>query len=811
MACSLCWGMLLHAGHTDVTSFKYMGPYPVQKPLEMDSVNVNSEKWMAEFLLKTPLSLSGVENAAEVPVESIPESVGNDYALHLAGFTLENLRYGKVKLLVDGVKSYQVYVDGKLKEDMDLALEPGTHTVVIKYLSVPGSPERLKVGMESGQDDVFTIRKDGGRLYTLSDVLNGTRFSGVELSADGKYLISVYTTTFTGGKTVSFSRVTELATGKVLAQRTERLHWMPRSCKYYYTREGVEGNELVVTSPSDGREEVWVKDLPDGRFEFAPTEDYLLYTLVQEGPKEKKEIYEIVEPDDRQPGWRDRTYLARYDLKSGMMQQLTFGYRNVSATDIAADGKSLLMMVTTQRMGARPTTLYSLFKLDLHSLQAELLVDEDGFIADARFSPDARKVLIMGSPEALGGIGKNVREGQTPSMFDYQLFVMDLENKDVTPLTRDFNPNVQRAVWSKSDGYIYFTAENRDYYSLYRLDPKAGSITRIDVPEDLVMAYSVADQSPYMAFYGVSASNSHRMYMVNLKNSKVTMQEDLSKDILNGIELGKCEAWNFVNSRGDTIYGRYYLPPHFDPDKKYPMIVNYYGGCSPTSRTFESRYPHHAYAALGYVVYVVEPSGATGFGQEFSARHVNTFGDYVADDIIEGTRKFVTEHPFVNEKKIGCIGASYGGFMTQYLQTKTDLFAAAISHAGISDHTSYWGEGYWGYSYSEVSAANSYPWKNKELFVDHSPLYNADKVHTPILFLHGAVDHNVPVGESIQMYTALKLLGRETAFVVVEGQDHHIVDYDKRVQWQNTIFAWFAKWLQDDPLWWETLYKKKAL
>ena len=241
------------------------------------------------------------------------------------------------------------------------------------------------------------------------------------------------------------------------------------------------------------------------------------------------------------------------------------------------------------------------------------------------------------------------------------------------------------------------------------------------------------------------------------------------------------------------------------------MIVNYYGGCSPTSRDFESRYPHHAYAALGYVVYVIEPSGATGFGQEFSARHVNTFGDPIADDIIEGTKRFCEEHPFVNAKKIGCIGASYGGFMTQYLQTKTDIFAAAVSHAGISDHTSYWGEGYWGYSYSEVSGANSYPWANKELFVDHSPLYNADKVHTPLLFVHGTADTNVPVGESIQMYTALKLLGRETAMVLVDGQDHHIIDYDKRFAWQHTIFAWFAKWLQDDPLWWNTLYKPKTL
>ena len=521
--------------------------------------------------------------------------------------------------------------------------------------------------------------------------------------------------------------------------------------------------------------------------------------------------YEYVDPDDRQPGWRDRIYLAKYDLASGLMQPLTYGYRQVFATDISADGNKVLMMVTKRRLEARPTTLYSLYILDVNTLESDLLVEDDGFISNALFSPDARQVLIAGSPESLGGIGKNVKEGQTPSMIDTQLYLMEVADKSVKPLTLNFHPNVMQTVWNKADGKVYFTAENRDYYSLYQMEPASGVIRQVEVPEDMVLNMAVSSQKPVLAFYGESVSNSHRLYSVDLKSRKPVLVEDLSKDILKDIRLGSCEAWNFVNSRGDTIYGRYYLPPHFDATRKYPMIVNYYGGCSPTSRNFESRYPHHAYAALGYVVYVIEPSGATGFGQEFSARHVNTFGDGVADDIIEGTRKFVDEHAFVDDRKIGCIGASYGGFMTQYLQTKTDIFAAAISHAGISDHTSYWGEGYWGYSYSEVSGANSYPWKNKELFVDHSPLFNAEKIHTPLLFLHGSADMNVPVGESIQMYTALKLLGRETALVVVDGQDHHIVDYGKRFQWQNTIFAWFAKWLQDDPSWWNALYRPKSL
>ena len=813
LACALCGGLLANAEHIDVTSLRYAGPYVLQRPFMVDSTDVDAEEWVAKDWLDTPLSLSQVfQTGGDSDGISLSSDEGNDsYALHLLGFVLENTHYGEAELKVKGTDAFLLYVDGVQTKDMKLKLEPATHQIVVKYLSAPGGQVRPTVSLETSQDGIFSLRQDEGRMFTLSDVLHGTRFTGVELSADGQYLMTAYQTGLKDGKSRTYTRITHLKSGKTVAERSESLHWMPRSCKYYYTRQGVSGRQLVTVDPVTGMESVWIDNLPDGEFRIAPTEDFLLFTLVQEGPKERKDIYEVIDPDDRQPGWRNRTYLARYDLKTGLMQRLTFGYRNVWSTDIASDGRSLLMMVSTHRMGKRPTTLSSLYRLDLETLKAEELVKEDGFISNAVFSPDAGKVLITGSPEALGGIGKNVKEGQIPSMIDNQLFLMDLSDKKISPLTKYFNPNVQRAVWSKADGKVYFTAENRDCYSLYCLDTEKGDIRQLDVPEEMVFAFSAASDIPLMAFYGESASNSHRLYTVDLKKQRVDLKEDLSKDILSGIELGICEAWDFVSSKGDTICGRFYLPPHFDPSRKYPMIVNYYGGCSPTSRDFESRYPHHAYAALGYVVYVIQPSGATGFGQEFSARHVNTFGDCVAEDIIEGTRKFIEEHPYVNAKKIGCIGASYGGFMTQYLQTKTDLFAAAISHAGISDHTSYWGEGYWGYSYSEVSAAHSYPWKNKELFVDHSPLFNAEKVHTPLLFLHGAVDTNVPVGESIQMFTALKLLGRETAMVLVEGQDHHILDYGKRIRWQNTIFAWFAKWLQDDPTWWNVLYKPKTL
>lgn len=482
--------------------------------------------------------------------------------------------------------------------------------------------------------------------------------------------------------------------------------------------------------------------------------------------------------------------------------------------DISADSRYLLIGKEEERLTKRPTTLTSFYRLDLGSMNAssattpkvETLIEKGEFLNSAQFSPDGKSILVTGSPEAFNGIGKNVEEGQTPSMIDTQLYLMTLSDKKVRPLTRDFNPNVQSVDWSKADGNIYFTAEDKDCVHLFQLNPKSGKFTLLKTPEEYIKSFSLASSAAEMAFSGQSASNADRLYKMNTKALKSQLVDDLSARELKDVELGECKAWNFVNSRGDTLCCRYYLPPHFDAAKKYPMIVNYYGGCSPTSRMFQSRYPHHVYAAMGYVVLVVNPSGATGFGQKFSARHVDTAGEGVAEDIISSTQAFCDEHAFVNRKKIGCIGASYGGFMTQYLQTKTDLFAAAISHAGISDHTSYWGEGYWGYSYSEVSMANEYPWTNKHLFVDQSPLYNADKIHTPLLFVHGTADNNVPVGESIQLYTALKLLGRPTAMVLVDGQDHHIIDYEKRLKWQNTIFAWFAKWLQDDASWWTEMY-----
>ena len=831
LAAALMASISASAETIEVKTLKYAGPHAVAQPWMADSVNIKGEVFDLKQLLDSPLSFTLLNKGKEVTAAQL--LADKQDALHLASFCVSNTQRTKATIAVEGLEQYRLFVDGEQVavngDKAETILTPSQHTVVIKYLTrknASSDKKSIKLTVTAANGAPLSVGDAAAkRAYNIYDVICAPNYPGVSISPNGKFIVVRKTWVDRKGNNHSISELRNSQTNRVMATFEENVKWMPSSNKLYFTQKASDSSiageekqdgtlQLITINPLTMEREVLDANIPEGWFQFTPDEKTLIYTLTTEGRKKDPQVYDVKEPEDRQLGWRERSNLAKYDLASGILQPLTFGYHNIYLMDISADSRYLLIGKEEERLTKRPTTLTSFYRLDLGSMNAssattpkvETLIEKGEFLNSAQFSPDGKSILVSASPEAFNGIGKNVEEGQTPSMIDTQLYLMTLSDKKVRPLTRDFNPNVQSVDWSKADGNIYFTAEDKDCVHLFQLNPKSGKFTLLKTPEEYIKSFSLASSAAEMDFSGQSASKADRLYKMNTKALKSQLVDDLSARELKDVELGECKAWNFVNSRGDTLCCRYYLPPHFDAAKKYPMIVNYYGGCSPTSRMFQSRYPHHVYAAMGYVVLVVNPSGATGFGQKFSARHVDTAGEGVAEDIISSTQAFCDEHAFVNRKKIGCIGASYGGFMTQYLQTKTDLFAAAISHAGISDHTSYWGEGYWGYSYSEVSMANEYPWTNKHLFVDQSPLYNADKIHTPLLFVHGTADNNVPVGESIQLYTALKLLGRPTAMVLVDGQDHHIIDYEKRLKWQNTIFAWFAKWLQDDASWWTEMY-----
>ena len=806
--CILCVACMGHVAYsqtkTEIKQFNLSGPYAVSAPIAFDTVNVSGKTFDTNSLLDAIALTSPATstfNGQVLPSLEGSQSVG------LLTFYVNNSDYLKGSIAVKGPKHSKLYIDGK-EASSELALAPEHHTFAIKFMTEPKDTDSISVTIDASRTIEYTL--DTRHPYMFHDLTDGKRVRGLSLSADGTYAAVSYQTVDRDGRSRWSYELREAKSGRLLSPLTHWVTWMPKSTAYIVEEHEDGRRTLYQVNPATGERTVFARSVPEGSYTIAPTEDYLIIHSREEGPKKDKDVYEVVEMDDRQPGWRERSYISKFDIATGICRRITYGAKGEYLEDISRDGRKLLVGSSYSRLAKRPTEVMDVFIVDAQTLEVDTLFTCVGFLGGGTFSPDASQIIFQGTPEAFDRIGCQLPAEVTPSMTETELFLYDIASRQVKPLTKDFDPSVESIDWSWADGQVYFTAEDRDYVNLFVLNPKTGKISKLPANGDNIYRMDMAAQAPQIAYLTYKTLEPASAYVLDVKTKKQQQFFD-GRQALGDAEVGTCEDWNFTNSRGDTVYGRLYLPKDFDASKKYPMLVYYYGGCSPTSRYFESPYAPQYWNSLGYVAYILQPSGATGFGQEWASRHVNTAGRGPAEDIIEGTKKICEAHPFIDATKIGCMGASYGGFMSQYLQTQTDIFAAAVSHAGIANHTSYWGEGYWGYNYSEVSMANSYPWSHRELYVDQSPLFNADKIHTPLLLLHGNADTNVPLVESLQMFTALKLLGREVALVEVEGENHHILDYGKREKWLATQMAWFQKWLKGDATWWDALYPKKNL
>lgn len=812
-------------------------PVRIYMPVMNDSINTAGEKYTAKDLLGNYVTtdlekLNGSEVKADTAGIISLTRISGENNIYMLGTTARSDRFLKATLNITSPARYEVIVNGQSKLTKDTAedslqcaplktvalrMEPETnYDIRIKLLSASDDKAEPQIKCELKKDEGF----DNASLVTAPDMkkrflLENTTYTNkvirVSLSPDGKYLATLIQNKYSKDNSNLQSKLTETATGKVIAEGLNtKAAWMPKSNKLYYTVKGENGFDVRTIDPKTLTEETILTNVPEENFGWSPNEDYLMFYLTDNGVNEAGPLKRILTPDDRIPGDRNRTFLAKYDIKTGVTQRLTYGNRSTYINSISPDGSKILYSTSTPNTTGRPLTLTSIYEVDVNTLAVDTILYNEPFVNDANYSPDGTQLLLTGSPSAFNGIGLNCGDHKIANDFDTQAFIMNRSDKSITPITKDFNPTVYFLQWNKKDGCIYFNTDDENCKHIYKYDPKKKQFEMLPLEKDVIQMFDIAENNPSIAAYtGMDDSSAGAAYLFDMKKKKSVMTDNPMQEIIEGIEWGETREWNFTASDGTTIKGQICLPPSFDANKKYPLIVYYYGGTTPTPKGITSPYCAQIFASRDYVVYIVQPSGATGFGQEFSARHVNAWGKRTADDIIEGTKQFCKEHPFVDASKIGCIGASYGGFMTQYLQTRTDIFAAAVSHAGISNVTSYWGEGYWGYSYNSIAAADSFPWSDPELFTKQGSLFNADKINTPLLLLHGTADTNVPIGESIQLFNALKILGKPVELITVEGEDHFVMDFDKRQLWQNTIMAWFAKWLQDSPQWWDDLYPEK--
>lgn len=370
------------AQHIDVKQVKQVGPVKIGSPMIIDSVDATQTKYSATQALNTTIPLSMAREGQVVELASAPKKADSlKQELYLAQFAFTAMRYAKVEVKVSGPNQHKVFVQGKETKGAQ-SYQPGRYEVVVKYLADTAT---LKLELQSKDSDYIIVEaldaaSSAKRPFSMADNMEMINYYQAQISPSGKYAL-VGTNHFdANGKKEYKLRLLEVATGRVLSNSISG-EWMPRTDKLIRTRKVDGRNELVAVDPATMQESVICKEMPEMGFSMSPTEDFLILSPSQEGPKKETGVYEILNPEDRQPGWRNRSGLAFMDLKSGVVQPLTYTHKNVWLCDIAPDGKEIIFATSEDRYTQRPTTLNTIYRLNLETMESEVLVEKDGFIS----------------------------------------------------------------------------------------------------------------------------------------------------------------------------------------------------------------------------------------------------------------------------------------------------------------------------------------------------------------------------------------------------------------------------------------------
>ncbi|WP_394130699.1 alpha/beta hydrolase family protein [Shewanella maritima] len=806
---ALAWSSFSHGAEIDKANIQRLGPVAINtsQPLSAgdhaDSVRLNLVQSLTQT--NSGITLFG----QDFDWDSATKKVDGDTGWLAYKLQLSTERYTQGTLTITGLEQPQVYVNGQLVKaanKVELDLRTGDYQIMVL---ADGRAEDGEVSLDwqgKSEVDAPSFAATGKKRVSYEQLFDSKIISSLSLSPNGKYLLQT-TTEYLPGNDGKPTKVTELVDA---SSKSVQYRWqanLPASAAW-----SNDGKQLSYIA--DGKLELLkikdrnIKVLAEGVDSVSGLTwygDNLLFSWQKPFKADDKATNKRFKAlEDRWSYWRNNSQIYLLDVASGFMRQLTHGQLSSNLVDSDVERGKLLLTRYPVDYKQPAHTLTQLFELDVTSLE-ETQIGQFRTLNDAIYTEDG--MYMMAGPDFMDGLGVQDKS-VVVNNYDGQLYWRN-DKGEVKALSKTFDPAIGSAQKLSNDDLVLRVTEG-DRAQLYLFDISRGNFKKINTGLDMVNRFSVAanQSKSVIAYAGNSATVPQKAYVMKSGKKKVLFDSQASSYA--NTRLGNIQDFDVTNKDGVNIDGRVYLPVDFDANKKYPALVYYYGGTSPVSRNFTGRWPFNLWAAQGYVVYVLQPTGATGYGQKFSGRHVNAWGEYTADDIIESTQKFLDAHSFVDPKRVGNMGASYGGFMTMYLATKTDIFAASMSHAGISNLSSYWGHGWWGYAYSGVATKGSFPWNNRDMYVEHSPLYHADKINTPMLLLHGNADTNVPVGESHYMYTALKMLDKPVELIEFNGQDHHINGREARFDWWDATLAWFDMHLKDEPQWWNKLYPQDA-
>ena len=376
----------------------------------------------------------------------------------------------------------------------------------------------------------------------------------------------------------------------------------------------------------------------------------------------------------------------------------------------------------------------------------------------------------------------------------WRLAVMDLQSGRMNTLADSLDRWVESYTWSPDSTRLFFTIDDHGTNPLLMIPVEGGAIRTIAQGPTSVSDVQFSKDGKTMIYVDQSGSHPAEINKATSKGGAGVALTRLNEGVLNTYELPALERISVDGAEGAKIESFVVKPPGFNPSNKYPVVFLIHGGPEGDwGESWSYRWNAQVFAGAGYVVIEPNPHGSIGYGQAFTDAVNGDWGGRAYEDIM-ATADYVSNLPYVDKDRIVAAGASYGGYMIDWILGHTDRFRALVSHAGVYDLRSEAGttEELWFTKWE----FQGFPWENPELYEKWSPSSYVKNFKTPTLVTHGEIDYRVPIGQGQQLFTALQEMKIPSKLVQFPDEGHWILKPQNSQFWYKTVLDWLAQYTQ---------------
>lgn len=644
------------------------------------------------------------------------------------------------------------------------------------------------------------------RPATMKDFLEIKLPSDLQFSPDGRQIVFVVAENdFEKSATHTnlwIAAIADTAQGQAVARPLTRYReavrsprWSPdgKYISFIDRGRGAEKNEeakpqiwLLPTAGGEARQLTGAKHgvmsydwLPDNRAMVYLTEKEEQAELAQIKKQKAERKFDAVEVD------KDRRLrqIWRIEVSDGEPTKLLDGDFGIDELDVSPDGNHVLYR--TNYTGKEDDDrkfdywLYSFGDGKTHQLTSRR-----GEESTARWAPDSKSVICIAPFDPL----------YTFSRLD--LFSVKMDGSDMMALGNPLDRSVTGVEWSFDGKSVYYTVAFGVQEILYSMTLSTMNSRPKQVTTDfrLYEHLALAANGALAAMTGCDGAHAPEIYLRNLKTGAMKQLTRLNPQI-GKLALSTPELVKWQSADGLMIEGLLITPPDYQKGTRLPLITIPHGGPFWRNRlALHELDEAQVYAAHGYAVFLPNFRGSDGYGHSFGIANFRDlgFGDFY--DMMTGVDHLIAQG-IADGDRLGIVGGSYGGYMTNWAISHSDRFKAAVSRYGIfslitdfsNSHFPSWEPDYLGDFY----------WNDPAAYAKHSPSTHADRIHTPVLILHGQEDPNTFISNSQEMYTALMMLGRTVEFVTLPREEHGFREPNHQIDVVQRTLDWFDRFLKN--------------